>query len=685
VRRQPSRLGAAARGDLLARGHGGSAKVERRAFSAGPAAADNGDVFHQKKKDGQQSHAELLIKLGDVAALATILVDPQTKGATARIALDALVGTDSAESWDAIAAVLQASQSAVIELVIQRLEEIDGPGALRCLGDALSNPSVFIRGAAVRALGKRDAGQTMAHLLRAARDPEKSLARIAARTILRRVESRPAILGEIRPQTAEGILDLIDDRWAMELLSPSFPKSIRLMAVRRLGTIGGEESTQTLASLVTASEPEIAEACWKALESCQHVSSFILLPLLVNPQPEVKARALRVYAKFADDLAQDLFAGLARDASPIVRTAALSALTRVAQVGAIPTLEAAIEDKDEGVALHAMELLTQVPDSANELLGAVFKHTGELRRRALVCLANRGVITSDLVMPYIEFLYKGSSCTDLSQREYLDSLAAVAKTLGASQNFEAMLALTALARSVIRRLRRSAIEGLMMFPPEDRVDALFSLLDARDSDIVKNVAFGLHEAKDQRAVLPLIRTALECRGRPMVRAKDALREYPQINQLDFLVKCLKEKWPSVRRYAAERLKIVKDPGAIPTLLEVSQDEDVEVQLAVFEAMGPFAGTNPEVTSRMLDCLSFGDISVRQAVCEALGEARCKEAVPALVKALYNVFLRPRARDAIKLIGDRKGVLALRRLERRAKLFPKKPKDVMTDKKHRKAS
>ena len=81
----------------------------------------------------------------------------------------------------------------------------------------------------------------------------------------------------------------------------------------------------------------------------------------------------------------------------------------------------------------------------------------------------------------------------------------------------------------------------------------------------------------------------------------------------WLIGCLAEKWPSVKRFAAEQLKIVKDPKSVPALLEASRDEDVEVQLAVFEAMGPFASENEDVRARMLEAIGYGDISVRQAV------------------------------------------------------------------------
>ena len=631
----------------------------------------------RKHKDPAGDHLQYLIKTRDAEGISHVLVDPQSRGSIVRRALEALLELGTPEAWDAISSLVVESDNAeLIELAIQQLDELASDPAVKALGEGLGNRNVFVRGAAVRALSRHTPAKTMPHLLRAARDPDASIKRMASRIVLRRVEGNPRLLSRVPERTVEGILDLMDDRWAMELLSDSFPENIRKLAALRLGRIGGEEASQALASMVQSVTGELFDACWRALENCRQVSDFVLLPLLVDPRPEIKARALRLYAKFSDETAADLVAGLAKDAHKDVRLAALEAVTRLTGVGAIPHLEAALDDLEEEVRVMAMTLLCTIEDSTPELVRAVHTQDGDVRRKALVALANRGVITSDLITAYIEFLYQGSSCTDLSQRDYLDSLAVTAKTLGSSQNFEAMLALTALARSVIRRLRRAAIEGLMCYPPDERADALCSIIDTHDADIVKNVAMGLHEARDRRAVRPLIRAALECRGKAMLRAKEALEEYEEIRDTDFLIEGLKEKWPSVRRYSAERLKDLKDPKSIPALLEASRDDDVEVQLAVFEAMGPFASENEEVTKRMLEAIGYGDISIRQAACEALGEARCKAAVPDLIKALHNFFLRPRASDALKRIGDRKGYLAIKRLQIREKLF-KKPKGSKT--------
>jgi HEAT repeat protein len=628
-------------------------------------------VARAKKQDDRDT-VNFLVRSQDVDGLERLLLAPDIKGLVSKIATDGLLEINTPVSLDALGNVLSRCETSIVEGIIGQLDKCEPKDTVRLLSDCLGNPVVFNRSAAVQALSKQDSANAIPHLLRATRDPAKSLARMASRIILRRVERSSGILGQLSEATVEGVLDLMDDRWAMELLSPSYPTNIRILAAYRLGKIGGDEASQSLASIASTDRTELADACWRALESCHSVSDFILLPLLVNRDPNIKARALTLYAKSLCGEATDLFTGLCVDEAKEVRLAALQALSEVAGEGAIPTLVIALDDVEDEVRVKAIDLLCREEESTPELVQAVRTQDGDIRRRALVTLANREVVTSDLIQPYIEFLYQGSSCTDLSQRDYLDSLAVTAKTLGKSQNFEAMLALTALARSVIRRMRRAAITGLMEYPPEDRGDALSSLIDSHDPDIVKNVAFGLHASKDERAILPLIRASIECRGKPMVKAKEFLKEYPKTNDVEFLIECLSSRWTAVKRFSAEQLKEIADDRSIPALLETSRDDDVEVQLAVFEAMGPFASNHMDVRERMLEAIGYGDISVRQAACESLGNARCKEAVPDLIRALHNFFLRPRASQALRMIGDRKGFLAIKRLEIRERLFKKRP-------------
>ena len=60
-------------------------------------------------------------------------------------------------------------------------------------------------------------------------------------------------------------------------------------------------------------------------------------------------------------------------------------------------------------------------------------------------------------------------------------------------------------------------------------------------------------------------------SRPAARAKETLSHLEIANDLDFLLQCLSERWPSVRRFAAERLKVLRDARAVPGLLAASRD------------------------------------------------------------------------------------------------------------------
>ena len=624
-----------------------------------------------------------LVRNEHVQGLVDLMLDEETPAAYQKSSLEGLIDIDSVEAWDAVCELVAHHEGHVVELVIDVLGHKPAAGALRALGECLGNPHPFVRSEAVRAISRHVDPQSLALLLRGSRDPEPAIGRMAGRSLVSKLERAPASIAEIRTSTAEGIVGLLGVHGTMEYLSDAYPEPLRIVAARRLGEIGGDEATGALVSLVEALRGPVSDACWGALEVCHTVSDQLVVPLLAHSDAEVRARSIAIYGRCTDATAAELLSGLAGDPDSDVRIASLNALFHVLEAAARPHLDRALDDAEAEVRLRAVELLCALPDTTGVLQRVVSSEDGLIKRKALTALANRGVVTRALVMDYTEFLLEGASVTDLSDREYLNGLGAAAKVLGQKSVPEGLVALTALVRSVIKRLRRVAVEGIMAYAPADRADSLSSLADSYDMDVLKSVAFGLHEGSDPRAIVPLIRASYESKGRSQLRAHALLKDYEQVSELDFLVALLKSRWASVRRYGAERLSVIHDSRSIPPLLEASRDDDVEVQLAVFEALASFATESEEVVERMLEALSYGDISVRQKACEALGEARCKAAIPHLIKALYNFFLRPRASEALKRIGDRKGYLALKRIERRESLFPKKPKDALEEERRRK--
>jgi HEAT repeat protein len=178
------------------------------------------------------------------------------------------------------------------------------------------------------------------------------------------------------------------------------------------------------------------------------------------------------------------------------------------------------------------------------------------------------------------------------------------------------------------------------------VDALESLSGTDDPGVLREVAVGLAEAGDLRAIVPLIRAVMETGGAAKRQALRWLRSFAVTSTLDFALAALRHPRESVRLWAAGELRGVEDPRAIEPLLRFLEDSPEPCQIVAIAALARFAG-DPRVMERLIGRLGFGDLSVRQAAIEALGEAKAVAAVPALLRALENGFLRPKARAALQ--------------------------------------
>ena len=228
-------------------------------------------------------------------------------------------------------------------------------------------------------------------------------------------------------------------------------------------------------------------------------------------------------------------------------------------------------------------------------------------------------------------------------------------------------------------LRREASQALRK---REAVEALASLAETDDPWVIREVALGLGDRTDPRAVIPLLRTLRETRGARR-QASERLKRYPETQAFEFALAALRHKRGSVRLWAAERLEGVDDPRAVEPLLELLDDPSAETQCAAVKALAKFAA-GERVTAKLLGRLDLGDLSVRQAAIEVLGEAKATSAVPALIRLLSNTFLKAKAAAALKAIGDRKGFLAVLRRKRRDEHVSKERNRIKTMNQRRKS-
>ncbi len=220
-------------------------------------------------------------------------------------------------------------------------------------------------------------------------------------------------------------------------------------------------------------------------------------------------------------------------------------------------------------------------------------------------------------------------------------------------------------------VRREAAQALAR---RGATEELAGLRDSDDSWVIREVAVTLGEKGDYRSIIPLVRTAREARGPIRRRAAELLKQFPETETFEFTLRCLRYKRGSVRLWGAERLEDQCDERAIDPLMELLGDENCDIQFAVIRALSRFA-TQERVTARLIGCLDYGDLSVRLAAVEVLGAARAVNAVPALIRALSNCFIRKKVMVALKQIGDRQGLLAVLRRKRRDEHVAKERKRI----------
>ncbi|MSR74786.1 MAG: hypothetical protein EXS14_04860 [Planctomycetes bacterium] len=451
------------------------------------------------------------------------------------------------------------------------------------------------------------------------------------------------------------------------LLSPRCGESLRELAASVLANHTQPEVRSALLSAGLAGGESVSRAALQSLRAHATGDEAPFVQLYELGPPTLRSACVEALGATRGPSGDALLGQSCSANDAEERLAALKAMAQRGSPELQACLDAALCDRDEAVKTHALEALLHHPASDQILLRLALHGPDGQKLPALMEAARRGIASTMLEEAAAELLEFGATLTDLTRTRELDGVVAVARHLAKRNHQPALVGLAALGKSVVRRLRREVGACLMLYPVEQRRAALASLVSTHDRDLLEVVARGLVEAKDAAALVPLLRLTLECRGRTVVWARETLERDPRSQDLEALLGALHSNFASAKRAAAMRLASLGDGGAVEGLLAVSLEADVEVQLATLEALTGFTPTHESVRARMLDALTFGDLSVRQTACEALGLARCAEAVPALIGLLGSVFLRPRAAEALRRIGDRRGFIAMKRFERRSKL------------------
>jgi HEAT repeat protein len=292
------------------------------------------------------------------------------------------------------------------------------------------------------------------------------------------------------------------------------------------------------------------------------------------------------------------------------------------------------------------------------LLQAALDSNDEIARRAAFSLVDRKVFTPELEDIYIRILKDGIPKPEISIED-VDSFCKIVGILEPSCSLKLLNILVDAANSSSRRLRRTAITTIDCYPADQRLSALRQLVSTDDPTVLKSVALELGSAGDSDGVIPLVRATLECSMNVRKMALELLQRLTDIKDLPFLIKLLQSRWPSVKQFAAEQIIDMDSPEFIEPLLEAMKEKNADLQLVIIEAIASFA-YDKRVIECLLATIRHGVITLRQRAVEILGDARVEEAIEPLIRVLGNRFLRKKAEKALLRIGDRKGMLEIKR-------------------------
>ena len=579
---------------------------------------------------------------------------------TKKAGLRSLATLETGEALELFGKIVESGEPPIADEALSLLANIPGEKAISAMGAGLFSPDPLWRSWVFYALSRRKEPEALKWVLKSTADENPRIRQTAIRILNRAAKENKDQIASFKDHTIDRIFRVLDKNIVLGFISPDCPTPLRLGVVRWLGGVGGDNAATILVSVCSKEDEVFRKTAISSLERLGHFAPELALPLLKNADPEIRSRGLMILGRLAGKKGSKKIGELLKDNEAKVRLTAVECLCEVAGPDAIGTISRLLTDPDPQVRLKVVESLTgfESKRAVPFLLQAALDTEAEISRLAVFALAAMRIFTPELEKLYIHIMEQGITKPELSIVE-VDAFCEMVGILGTSHSKELLRVLILAANSSSRRLRREAITAIDSYPDHQRLDAMRQLADTDDLMVLKSVALGLGEAGDPKGVIPLIRAIMECPREVSRKAREFLQRLADVKDLPFLIRLLQSRWPSVKKFAAEQIVGMDSPELIDPLLEAIKDRNVDVQLVLIEALESFTYDKP-VVSCLLEFIGKGVISLRQRAVEILGNARVKEATEPLMRVLGNKFLHKKAEKALLKIGERKGILEVKR-------------------------
>src|SRR5450755_1375116 len=419
-------------------------------------------------------------------------------------------------------------------------------------------------------------------------EKRETLAYVEALSRLIDTKSLPKLLktmGEANGRATSGIA------WALSS-SKNYPPGALLDALSKpdmpkqaiLDVIGAQKARFTVRELLNAAyacEPSERAGLFKIVAEIADESSIDdLIARIEGKDPVARLHIINVLARFNNPKVQQVIQKQLKDNSKFIRSAALSALSKMDGTFDMPLLVGMLRDPEIEVQNKAVDVVIHAnhPETVKYLV-EVLKDENEYARRAAVEVLN---------------------------------------AVGTSKSVKYLLEVIADSDWWVRT---RAADALGKIGGPRVVDAVLALIKDDNQDIRRAAIEILNQTKDERAVAQLIEATKDRDWWVSERAVDALAEIGSTKALPRFIEMLGAGEPKSLPTVVRAIGKIGDQQCIEHLLPLLQRPESEIKVEAVAALTKLAdeGRADTIRRRLQTLSASGDGTLSQAVIRAMSE------------------------------------------------------------------
>ncbi|MEG4342199.1 HEAT repeat domain-containing protein [Microcoleus sp. A003_D6] len=455
-------------------------------------------------------------------------------------------------------------------------------------------------------------------------------------------------LGKIGGDRAiPGLLKLVEDSYG----------DVRWIAADALCKIGGDRAMTGLLKLVEDSADDVM--CWIAADALCKIDGDRAIPVLLKLVEDSEFDC--VYWSAADALgnigdgAMTGLLKLVENSDSDGRSSAVYALGKIGGDRAMTGLLKLVEDSDYNVRMSAADALGNIGDGAmTGLLKLVEDSHPYVRSSAARAL---GQIGGDRAITALLKLVEDSDY-------YVPSSAANA--LGQSGGDRAMTGLLKLVEDSRYNVRRSVADALGQIGGDRAMTGLLKLVEDSDLYVRRSAANALGEIGGDRAMTGLLKLVEDSESYVRKRAAEVLGNIGGDRAMTGLLKLVEDSESYVRKRAAEALGKIGGDRAMTGLLKLVEDSDSGVRSSTADALGEIGDG---AMTGLLKLVEDSHPYVRRIAAEALGKIGGDPAIPGLLKLVEDLDVEDLDSDVRSSAAEALGKIANQHAEKVAPHLP----------------